>query len=672
MNKLRNRLIIIAAIVSLGIIGILAFKYIAPFGKIISYRFSQRLPGSKEANRIEGENESIKLSSQIIKNSISRFTLKIDPKNIENIRVALKFKPGQKEIKIGIRSNEKDTFYYQPLYFSLLRDLNWSNIQEKRLTLWQRNKDFISVEKFIEKTPENRKIALYMVNPDKLLSIKPIKEKGKTQTIIPNPLRGNHSLYIMVTQKPLEIKIAKQDMNMYDGPDKLKIMLSKGQKIITEKTIEDDGITDKSRLQSLPQEEEIKIDEALPGIYKLNLNFESVGADSSTTKIEINQKKVVFNNYLFPLGEKPTTIFTNSSKIDISTPHEAYLQTVLLNNGEKLEIKEVAKKFNFDLGKLAGELKEDELYKLESPKNDLNISGGGYFSFSRESFFYPEIIKTIDIASFDNQLQIYDGIDYILTSLPPLKNEGDWLVSEAIIDPKDIGVDGDTLYFSLEIPDLDKYGGSLEIDSLEVAIKNKGVLEKKESISPAPTTSSENNEGSRQMGLVEKIGKFEVGLFKRIKEFFIGTFGKIRLPFISKTESPTPTPTASFKPTPTPTKTITPTPIGKLTPTPSLKPTATPTIVKQTISILVKVLNGGAEKGMAGKFADTLKAAGFTNVSAGNADKATYANAIVQYRNSDKSIVDKIIDLLKNDYKTIERKEISTSSAEIIVILGKK
>ncbi len=122
----------------------------------------------------------------------------------------------------------------------------------------------------------------------------------------------------------------------------------------------------------------------------------------------------------------------------------------------------------------------------------------------------------------------------------------------------------------------------------------------------------------------------------------------------------------------TPTKATTPTPTSKLTPTPSAKPTPTPTTVKQAINILVKVLNGGAEKGVAGKFADTLKAAGFTNATTGNADKTTYSNAIVQYRNSDKSIVDKIVELLKNDYKTIDRKEISTASAEIIVILGKK
>lgn len=641
----------------------MAFKYIAPFGKIVSYRFSQKLPGSKEANRIEGENESIKLSSQIIKNSISRFTLKIDPKNIENIRVVSKFKPGQKEIKIGVRSNEKDAFYYQPLYFSILRDLNWGNIQEKGLTLWQRNKDFISIEDFIQNPPENRKIALYMVNPDKLLSVKPIKEKGKNRTIIPNPLRGNHSLYIMVTQKPLEIKIAKQDSNAYDGPDKLKIMLSRGQKIITEKTIEDDGITDRSRLQSLPQEMEIKIDEALPGIYKLNLNFESVGADSLITKIEINQKKVIFNKNLFILGENPTTIFTNSSKIDISTPHDAYQQTVVLNDEKKLDITKRVEKFNFDLEKLVGELKENELYKLESPKNDLIINGDGYFSFSKESFFLPEIIKSIDLASFDDIFAIYNDVDYVLTSLPPAKQESEWLVSEVNIYPKDINIDGDTLYFSLEIPDLDKYGGSLEIDSFEVMIKNKGIFPSTSSgqVSPTPTPTIIAGKivaKAEEKNFLQKTGDFFSEAYPNIKYFFINLYHKlINKPAIKPQNKVSVTPTSA------PTYTLTPTNTPTPTPTPSSK--------LQT-GILIKVLNGGAEKGKANEFAEKIKNLGFANVNAGNADKTDYQDAIIRYKEENQTEMEKIAALLSQDYKTINKNRVASPSGEITVILGEK
>ena len=86
----------------------------------------------------------------------------------------------------------------------------------------------------------------------------------------------------------------------------------------------------------------------------------------------------------------------------------------------------------------------------------------------------------------------------------------------------------------------------------------------------------------------------------------------------------------------------------------------------------MRVLNGGAGQGGAGEFAKVLTEAGFTNVTAETADKTDYKNAIIKYRQEDEKIAAKLEELLKKDYKTVDKQKIATTSAEIVVIIGEK
>lgn len=93
--------------VRLVVLGFLGYRYLAPFRKIVSYRFSFKLPGSEETTTFSPGKESIlKIPSQIIKTPNSKFSLKLLSKDIESIKATLKFKKGTKEIKLGVRGNE--------------------------------------------------------------------------------------------------------------------------------------------------------------------------------------------------------------------------------------------------------------------------------------------------------------------------------------------------------------------------------------------------------------------------------------------------------------------------------------------------------------------------------------------------------------------------------------
>lgn len=648
IKKDRTKLLtIISGLIGLLIIFFLAYRYIAPFGRIVNYRFSSKLPGAQEATVFSPGKESIlNIPTQIITTSKTKLQIQIPSSKIETVKAILKFKPTVNEILLGVKGKEKDNFTYKPLYRDLLYYVNWEKIEDNGITLWQKEKKYQTLIDFIKNPPQEKTIGYYFVNLDKLSNLQSIKIEKEARTAIETPLRGNHTFLVRVDQKPLLIKITKQDLNMYEGADKVKIVMKNfnSQTVLAEKTIEDDGIVDGGSFKSKAQEEVINLPDIATGIYEVNLSDESTGSDSLITKIEINQNKVILIKNLFILGNKPTTIWTNSSRINISTLHDIGFQTIKLDNTFDLKIEQRDKKYLFDLMDLTKNSDGNKLYKLVSPKNDLVIHGDGYFSFDEKAFFLPEIIKGVNLSGLSN----IDDFSFILASYQQPKKEGDWLVAEATFNLQDLNVEGDKLYFSLEIPQIAKYGGELEIDYLDISMGDKKAIEKKEI-----TKTVEKN------SLIDKGWAWLVEKFNQVKPWVSNTWQK----FFKKTPK---TDNTDNKGVVTITNTsLSPSPI------PSPKPSPSPSPI-QKITNFIRILNGGAGEGQAGVLAKVLLEIGFTNVTAETADKTDYKNAIIKYRQEDEKIVAILEELLKKDYKTVDKQKIATSSAEIVVIIGAK
>ena len=338
------------------------------------------------------------------------------------------------------------------------------------------------------------------------------------------------------------------------------------------------------------------------------------------------------------------------------------VQTFRLDNLYDLKINKSDVNYEFNLNKPESADNTKELHQLEIPKNDLIISGDGYFALSKESFFNPEPIKTVDLSTVTD----ISNIDYIIANYQPAKKEGEWYTAQAYFDPQDIKIDGDNLYFSLESPGLDTYGGEIVIDSLEVTVKKPGwfsnpVGEKKqEEAKPAAEKEGKQNIFTRAFSWGgEKIKV--VG--KAIARPFVAVWNWTKGVFVGKSAKPTPTPTPSVRITPTPT------PTSK--PSPTATPSATPTSAAN-VTLLVRVLNGGTEKGAAASVAAMLKDNGFTNVVVDNADRSDYLGATIRYMPKDSEIVKKLEELLRKEYTTIIKIPIATTTAQTTIIVGKK
>lgn len=670
--KQKKTIIFLSIFASLGVGIFLVFRFFTPFGAIVSYQFNSMFDRDK-LSKIQGAQESssfnptqngvLQIPQQTIRQNVVTFNLKLITKPIEGVWVNLRFKGNPKEVKIGVRGSEKEKYQYLPLYNQMLNSLFWNQTTSGGTTFWQRAKKYNDISELVSKPPisDDVKTASYFFDPtdlDKFQAKTASLASAEKNTVFNIALRGSHTFFILANKKPLTISVTKQDANAYKGEDVLSIELYKGDKQIIKKEIPDDGISDISNLKMTPQTEQMKIDNIEPGIYRLVLTDQSIGMDVQIGKIETNQSSLVSGS-LFIVDEKLTTLWTNSKKVTLRTPHTVGIQTVKLDGKYDLKVEKENQNFVFDLNKpesktaSASDTNTRVVHKLEIPKNDLGISGDGYFSLSQESLFNPNPVKTIDLSTVTD----IDKIDYIIANYQPAKKDGEWYTVQAYFDPKDVVIDGDKLYFSLESPGLSGYGGEIVIDSLEVTVKKPGWFSGTIGQKAGETTNvSQNNEGKPTI-----FTKFTVGVkyvWQKIKGFFIGIFKKP----VAKNETATPSPS----PTSISIKTI--------APTTSLKPSPTPTATSSaaTITLLVRVLNGGSEKGSAASVSAMLKNNGFANVKADNADNQDYKGVTINYRKDDLKIAEKIESLLKKDYGTITKTQVATSTAEIVTILGKK
>ena len=469
----------IGIVLSILIIGFLAYRYIAPFGAIVNYQFTNnnlsKLNGVENSQEINKNSKStISIPQQVIRKNIITFNLGLVSNKIKGIWVKMAFKGNPKEIKLGVRGSLEQKYLYQPIYHVLLNDPNIEQVSDN-LIFWQKETNYRSFDEFLSKMPADKLIATYYFDPGVLfLMQKNPKDSSKTQFSSTIKLRGTHALNILIDKQPFTFSVTKQDINMYPGEDTMTVELYKGDQKITDTTIKDDGVTDKSQLTMLGQKGTISIPDLEKGIYKVNLKDNSNSGDMYITKIETNQSKIIFLNNLFIVDKKPTKILTSVNELTVNTNHKDSLQTIKLDNKVNLEINKISSPFVFNFDKIeasksAGLSATETIHTLEMPKNDLPLKGKGYFALTKESFFNPNPLQTVEATT----LKLLDSVDYLVGHYNKVAkpDKNGFYTASIFIDPKDIKIDSNKLFFSLESPDLEKNDGEIVLKNLEVTVE---------------------------------------------------------------------------------------------------------------------------------------------------------------------------------------------------------
>ncbi len=119
----------------------------------------------------------------------------------------------------------------------------------------------------------------------------------------------------------------------------------------------------------------------------------------------------------------------------------------------------------------------------------------------------------------------------------------------------------------------------------------------------------------------------------------------------------------------------TPTPSFNVTPIEN-RPTSTPSATKSPEpvdrkEITIDIQNGTGIPGEAKLLSDKLKALGYSDITAGNADKTDYTETVVTFSKTlSQSAQDEIKKELESTYKEVSVKTSSTQSKDVVIITG--
>jgi len=139
-----------------------------------------------------------------------------------------------------------------------------------------------------------------------------------------------------------------------------------------------------------------------------------------------------------------------------------------------------------------------------------------------------------------------------------------------------------------------------------------------------------------------------------------------------ETPTQTPSPTEALTPTPEEKVSTTPSPTSKVTPTKTAGVTPAVAGASTRSSTTVSVLNGSGIAGAASKISTTLKDAGYTIGTVGNAQTFDYTGVTIQVKKSKSSILTQLkTDLSSYKVGSTSATLTESNAADAVVIVGK-
>ena len=465
-------------IVILPIVGLVVLIYLdlAPAGHLeFIYDFSKDSPVVTNlfpANRMTEVNQ--------IKNSESYWqAIKQDPVYFE-VRLPQKFDLAKVEVfyqnqnqplaQIGLRTIGESEWNYEfrPVENQLLDKLSWPVVENQAASLWQRKKNFLSLEQFFDKIDSLEKVGAYYYNLERKFILPEYQPVAEYQELN-KALRGNYSFYTYIKNEPLDLNFKVQDINRSEGPDRfaVKVYDEIGKKIY-EQGYEDDGYISKYDPVSAPRDIKIKIDGLPEGFYKIQFEAED---EIFTRQIKTRQQYLTFIDRLYlvdnaeyadgfiDLNYQPTVLYSTIARLGFETTHPLGLQTIKISD-QLIDINLTHKNY-FVTSKIVPNY-------IFIPENDLKIFGRGLLAFSQSQFFNPEIYNLRDFAG---DL----GVDYLISSYHSPKEINGWKSNSVEFDLSQAYIDNRKLRFAISIPELNDQSEIIPLKQIKVTL-NKDPL----------------------------------------------------------------------------------------------------------------------------------------------------------------------------------------------------
>lgn len=399
------------------------------------------------------------------------------PRLYEKATVRLTYQnPTHNIVELGLRAggNETWAFVWQPLENKVIdRALKqWKSVSDSRAgaSLLSPKGDFGSYQDFIARFPVDARVGTYntVVYPDvHLPNYTPSPQKQSFH----HALRGMHTFYTYIDGETLDVTFSFQDLNRKFGGDPVTLLLFSKGELLDAQSLPDDGIDTASGQVSTLQTKHLSYAGLSTGVYQLTIQASD---DILIRSSETAQRYFVASGAVFPVqGDDLTlqipdtpaeaiSLFTNASEMTFTTVHDAAFQEVRIGD-DTLRLDATGKIFSW----MGVSSDTHEVRSVVLPKSDAKISGNGFFSFSPDSFFDPNL-NIERIASH----HILEDFDYLLVgNYSPPERQGSWNVATKTFAIRGENIqEGNDLQFAISAPDLASLGNSLLIRDITVTL----------------------------------------------------------------------------------------------------------------------------------------------------------------------------------------------------------
>ncbi len=288
-------------------------------------------------------------------------------------------------------------------------------------------------------------------------------------------MRGSFQFYTYIKNEELDFNFELIDLNQNTKEDRVDINLYYQDKLITAKTLEDDGVEDDSGEVSDLRQLRLKLADLPEGVYKIECRAND---DILTKKISTQQSKLSFLGNLWFYFSDPkekiqeTVLYTDSREISAKTESPANLQNIKINAGEisqEFKLPETYKKFSH-------KIETATTAKVYFNPNNIFINGDGVFSFKKDSLLNPTFTRITPRTDLDKQ-----GIDYVLANYTPPRAEEKWKKAKINFDLSRAYQEDGKYNFIISIPGMDYEEGKksgVKIDKIRVNLQGKTLKEK--------------------------------------------------------------------------------------------------------------------------------------------------------------------------------------------------
>ncbi|MBU1131431.1 hypothetical protein KJ840_04830 [Patescibacteria group bacterium] len=455
------------AVIVLPIIGLFYLVYLdfVPSGHLeFTYDFSQDSPVITNlfpANRMTEINKIVGSGSywQAVKQDPVYFDVRL-PQKFAAAKVKIIYQnKNQPLIQLGLKTIGEGEWHYQfkPLENQLLDNLDWPVIENAEASLWQRSKNFITINQFFDQLDSLDKVGAYYYDLDRKFMLPDYQPQNNYQELN-KTLRGGYAFYTYIKNEVLDFTFKTQDINRSEGPDFFTFKVYNGQNDkIYEEEFDDDGYISKLDPASAPRYINLQLADLAEGVYKIQLVAED---EIFTRQIKTKQQYLTFIDRLYladsreyeggfvDLIYKPTVIYSTIPRLGFETAHEAGRQSVKIND-QTLDISETHKNYF-----ITSEIVPNYIF---IPENDLKVFGRGLLAFSQNQFFNPEIFQLRD---FSGDL----GVDYLITEYHSPQEINGWKAGEVRFNLNNADIENRKLRLVISAPEL---SGSKEIIPLK-------------------------------------------------------------------------------------------------------------------------------------------------------------------------------------------------------------